>query len=125
MEVKARSETEVRETRKQGNTVQADTSSSQWRRYGGSPFGATFVPRQMNSERQKQAAEQSERSTVAITSRCSRKKGTAIRRRTCQFSLQTKAKRFAPPGVWAQIASAAPPTLHKPYPCLDSLSHFP
>lgn len=32
-------------------------------------------------------------------------KGTAIRRRTCQFSLQTKAKRFAPPGVWAQIAT--------------------
>lgn len=34
-----------------------------------------------------------------------KKRDTAIRRRTCQFSLQTKAKRFAPHVVWAQIAT--------------------
>lgn len=38
-----------------------------------------------------------------------KKRDTAIRRRTCQFSLQTKAKRFAPHAVWAQIAT--PPYL--------------
>lgn len=53
---------------KKGNTLQADTSSSQWRRHGGSsPFGATFVPRQMNSARQKRRRKQSQRRTETTT----------------------------------------------------------
>lgn len=53
---------------KKGNTLQADTSSSQWRRHGGSsPFGATFVPRQMNTARQKRRRKQSRRRTETTT----------------------------------------------------------
>lgn len=63
---------------KKGNTLQADTSSSQWRRHGGSPFGATFVPRQMNSARQRRRRKQSQRRTETTTKTtwCTKRKGT-------------------------------------------------
>lgn len=61
---------------REGNTLQADTSSSQWRRHGGSPFGATFVPRQMNSARQKRRRKQSQRRTETTTTWCTKRKGT-------------------------------------------------
>lgn len=62
---------------KKGNTLQADTSSSQWRRHGGSsPFGATFVPRQMNSARQKRRRKQSQRRTETTKTCRTKRKGT-------------------------------------------------
>lgn len=83
-----------------------------WRQ---SPFwGYLCAQANEQRERQRRGNKQSEarRRTARVVEEI---KGTAIRRRTCQFSLQTKAKRFAPAGVWAQIATP-PLSLSLTYP---------